>query len=129
MKIGNTFFISLVIGALWAAIYTIVFSVLSMLITGETLIPDVGTALLSGAAGAACYVVLPVVRRHWSWVVVTAAIALVLQLILSRGWGAFAPASLDTVAISVVIYLVSAFSWHKCLEGMGSEVRPGISWK
>lgn len=121
MKIGNTFFISLAIGALWAAIYTVVFSVLSMLITGETLIPDVGTALLSGAVGAGCYVLMPVLRRHWSWVVVTAAIALAIQLLLNSSWGASTPATLITIATSVVVYLVSAFSWHKCLEGMGSE--------
>ncbi len=121
MRIGNTFFIAPVIGALWAVIYTIVFSVLAMLITGETIIPDVGTALVSGTVGAVIYIVMPPLRRHWSWVVLTAAIALAVQLLLSRftlSTDGLLPIPLAT---AIAIYLVSALSWHLCLDGMGSE--------
>ena len=54
MRIGNTFFIALAIGGLWGAIYIVVFSVLAMLISGETIVPDIGVALLSGGNRCRC---------------------------------------------------------------------------
>lgn len=121
MRIGNTFFIAPVIGAIWAVIYTVVFSVLAMLITGETLIPDVGTALVSGAAGAVVYILIPVLRRNWGRVVLTAVVALVVLLILSALTSSSSLFSLIPFATAIAIYLFSALSWHLCLDGMGSE--------
>jgi len=121
MRIGNTFFIAPVIGAIWAMIYTVVFSVLAMLITGETLIPDIGTALVSGAIGAVFYILLPALRRNWSWVALTAAIALVAHLVLSGLTSHTSSLSVVPMLTTAVIFLVSAITWHLCLAGMGSE--------
>jgi len=72
MRIGNTFFIAIGIGALWGAIYIVVFSVLGMLISGEALVPDMGTAAISAAVGAVCYILHPPFTRSWYWACVTA---------------------------------------------------------
>lgn len=121
MRIGNTFFIAPVIGALWAMIYTVVFSVLAMLITGETLIPDIGTAVVSGAIGAMVYILFPALQRNWYWVSLTAAIALVVHFALSGLFTTVSALSLVPMVTAVVIFFISALSWHLCLAGMGSE--------
>jgi len=117
LRIGNTFFIAPVIGAIWAVIYTVVFSILAMLISGETLIPDIGTALVGGGVGAIAYILIPPLRRNWRWVVLSATLALMLRLVL----GGHGTESFVTLLTAVAIYLISALSWHLCLDGMGSE--------
>ena len=121
MRFGNTFFIAPFIGSLWAIIYTVVFSVLAMLITGDTLIPDIGTSLLSGAIGAIVYILMPENRRSFGWVVFTAAVALGVQLMLSTLTSDATLLSPVPLVTAVVIFLISALSWHLCLDGMGSE--------
>ncbi len=121
MRIGNTFFITLVIGALWGAIYTVVFSVLAMLISGETIIPDVGVALFSGVAGAASYILHPAKGRSWYWVSVSAALALVVYVVLTGVMGSSNELTVLTFGTAVVTFLIAAASWHLCLNGMGSE--------
>lgn len=129
MKMGNTVLIAPVIGAIWAIIYTVVFTVLGMLISGETLIPDIGTASVSGACGAFCYAVMPVVRRNILWIFITAIVALLVNQLLS---GTLLSADLTTLAstrlsvplpllTALVTYGVSALSWHLCLRGIGPE--------
>ena len=125
MRIGNTFFIALAIGAMWGVIYIIVFSVLGMLITGVTLVPDIGTAFISGALGAACYVLAPAPGRSWWWVSVSAAISLVTYVLLTALFANVVSidesAARVSFAAAVVTFLVSALSWHLCLQGMGAE--------
>jgi len=117
MKIGNTFFIAIAIGAMWAVIYTVVFSVLGMLITGETLVPDVGIASICGAVGGAIYVLAPVRIRALYWVFTSGALALLIYVLLTAGKGG----SNVSFIVAAVTYLACATSWHLCLDGMGSE--------
>jgi len=133
MKLGNTLLIAPVIGAVWAPIYTVIFSILAMLISGETLIPDIGTAAISGACGAFCYAVMPVGRRNLLWVLVTALIALIGQQLLSGIFSSVDQATPESSSASlaspihlslltaIVTYVVSAVSWHLCLRGIGPE--------
>lgn len=127
MKVGNTLLIAPVIGVIWAVIYTVVFSVLAMLITGETLVPDIGTAAISGAIGAFCFVVIPVAWRGVFWVVMTAFVALFVSVFLNA---TFAVTDLSAAVLSIdslsfitafVTYGVSAISWHLCLSDIGPE--------
>ena len=123
MKFGNTFFIAFVVGGLWASIYSVVISVLSMLITGETLIPDVGKAFVSGAVGAACYVLLPINLRTRSWKLSTAAIAFIvygsLHWVSEQGEGS--AVNFTQVATWASIFILSGISWHLCFHDMESK--------
>jgi len=58
VRIGNTFFIAVLVGGLWAVVYSVVISVLAMLISGETIVPDVGNAALAGTIGAGFYILM-----------------------------------------------------------------------
>lgn len=121
MKIGNTVIVALLVGAIWATVYSVVFSVLAMLITGDTLIPDLGTAAVSGAVGALVYILMPAERRGVFWVCVTALVALVIQLLLNELSASAEPYSALAFVTAIVIVVVSAMSWHLCLRGMGAE--------
>ena len=121
MRIGNTFFIALAIGGLWGAIYIVVFSVLAMLISGETIVPDIGVALLSGVIGAGVYVLGRGRHRGWYWAMLSAAIALVAYVLLNALMSADGSASSVVFVAALVTFIVAAISWHLCLDGMGSE--------
>jgi len=121
MRIGNTFPIALAIGGLWGAIYIVVFSVLAMLISGETIVPDIGVALLSGVAGAGVYVLGRGRYRGWHWAMLSAAIALVVYVLLSALVSADGSASNVVFVAALVTFVVAAISWHLCLDGMSSE--------
>ena len=121
MRIGNTFYIALAIGALWGAIYIVVFSILAMLISGETIVPDAGIALLSGVAGAGFYVVGGGRHRGWYRAMLSAAIALLVFVLLSALISDNRSASGVAFFAALVTFIVSAASWHLCLDGMGSE--------
>ena len=121
MRIGNTFFIALAIGGLWGAIYIVVFSVLAMLISGDTIVPDIGVAMLSGVIGAGVYVLGRGRHRGWYWAMLSAAIALVAYVLLSALMSAHGSASSVVFVAALVSFIVAAISWHLCLDGMGSE--------
>jgi len=124
MRPGNTFFIAAGIGAMWAVIYTVVFSVLGMLITGETLVPDIGKAFICGALGAASYILAPVHTRAWFWVVVSAVLALLVYVALNL-YAAEASGTSVSFVVATVTYAFCALSWHLCLDGMsaGNQAR------
>ena len=119
MKPGNTFFIAFGIGAIWAVIYTIVFSVLGMLITGETLVPDIGKAFVCGALGAACYILAPAQSRAWFWVVVSALLALLAYIVLNLISRETSGTS-ESFVVATVTFAFCALSWHLCLDGMSA---------
>ncbi len=118
MKIGNTFFIGLVVGALWAMIYSIVISVLSMLVTGEAIVPDVGNALVGGAAGAGFYLLTPLAKREELWLPVSAVIAFAAFWGMQKITGVNVVATTVQVFTWVGIFLMSAISWHLCFRDM-----------
>ena len=121
MRIGNTFFIALAIGALWGAIYIVVFSILAMLISGETIVPDIGVALLSGVAGAGFYVLGRGQYRGWYRAMLSAAVALVAYVILNALLSDDGSAGGAAFIAAMFTFVVAAASWHLCLDGMGSE--------
>ena len=124
MRLGNTVLIASLIGAIWAIIYTVVFTVLAMLISGETLIPDIGTAAIGGAVGAFFYIVMPALRRNSVWIVLSAAIAFGVNLLLSGLYSSVDLPSLTPLLTLLITYGVSALSWHLCLRGMEPESQP-----
>jgi len=121
MRIGNTFFIALAIGALWGAIYIVVFSVIAMLISGEALVPDVGVSLLAGAIGAGAYVLGPWRHRGWYWAFLSAAVALIAYVLLSALMPVASSFTNVSFIAALVTFVVASISWHLCLDGMGSE--------
>lgn len=121
MRIGNTFFIALAIGALWGAIYIVVFSVLAMLISGEALVPDIGVSLLSGAVGAGVYVLGSGRHRGWFWAFLSAAIALIAYVMLSALMSVSESTGNVAFIAALATFVVASVSWHLCLDGMGSE--------
>lgn len=121
MRIGNAFFIAILIGAVWSVVYTVVSSVLAMLITGDTIIPDIGSALLAGGIAAGLYILRAPLKRHWLWVAATALIALLSQLALNLLIDKSAYSSITELAAMAVACVASAASWHLCLAGIGSE--------
>ncbi len=120
MKTGNVFFISLIVGAMWAGIYIMVLSVLAMLVSGETIVPDAGNAMIAGLAGAGCYILTPLARREELWIPVSAAVALgVYWLLYNLSEGA-TPSS--TLVLSwIAVFVMSAVSWHLCFRDMSSQ--------
>jgi len=86
-------------------------------------VPDVGKAMVCGAVGAFCFALVPVSKRSFFWVLATALLAFVINQLMSgaltieRSATTF-PLALMTAALT---YVVSAFSWHLCLLGIGSE--------
>ena len=129
MRIGNTFFIALAIGALWGMIYIVVFSVLAMLITGDTIVPDIGLAMLGGLVGAATYILGPGRNggryRGWYWAAASGAIGLIAFVIASKFLTTGEPATNVDFLTALVTFTVAAISWHLCLDGMdsGSQAR------
>ncbi len=121
MKIGNAFFIAAFIGAAWGVIYTVVLSVLAMLITGETVIPDIGAAFVSGAIGAGLYILMPPEKRGWAWVAVTAVVAFITLVIFNSVLNANDFSTLIPIATALAVFIISAVSWHLCLDGVSSE--------
>ncbi len=137
MRVGNTFFIALAIGALWGLIYIVVFSVLAMLISGDTVVPDVGISMLSGAGGGAVYVLGPgrVGGRYRGgyWAATSGAVALIAYVVLYywvRSGSISDNGSVNTsdnlvFLTALVTFAVASLSWHLCLDGMdsGSQAR------
>ena len=118
MKPGNTFFIGLLVGALWAMIYSVVISVFSMLVSGETIVPDIGSSLIGGAAGAAFYLLTPLGKREALWIPVSAAIAFTVFWLVQHHTGIAAPPTTVQVLTWIAIFVVSATSWHLCFHDM-----------
>ncbi len=117
MRIGNAFFISLFVGALWAGIYIVVLSVLAMLVSGETIIPDAGNAMIAGIAGSAFYILTPLKRREELWIPVSAAISMGVYWLLYTAAGGTAPST--TLVLSwIAVFVMSAVSWHLCFRDM-----------
>lgn len=121
MKIGNTFFISLVVGALWAMIYCAVLSVLAMLATGEVIVPDVGNAMVGGAAGAGFYLLTPLTKREELWIPVSAVVAFLVFWLMQVVTGVEVEVTSVQVITWIGIFLISAVSWHLCFRDMTSE--------
>ncbi len=121
MKIGNTFFIGLVVGALWALIYSVVLSVFAMLVTGDVIVPDIGNAMAGGAVGAGFYLLTPVARREELWIPVSAVIAFVVFWLMQKATGVSVVATSVQVLTWVGIFLTSAVSWHLCFHDMRAE--------
>jgi len=115
MRVGNTVFVGGLIGALWAAIFALVIGILAMLISGETLVPDIGSAALSGAVGGSLFAAIPLHLRNWPATVLSAFLAaLVLCLLtgfapfggesgMSFGSDSGAESSVDSVAGSALV--------------------------
>jgi multiple sugar transport system permease protein len=118
MKPGNTFFIGLFVGALWAMIFSVVISIFSMLVTGETIVPDVGSALVGGAVGAAFYLLTPLGKREELWIPVSAAVAFAVFWLMQKFTGVAAVPTTVQVLTWVGTFLVSAVSWHLCFHDM-----------
>ncbi len=124
MRLGNTFFIALAIGALWGIIYNVVFSILAMLISGDTIVPDIGISMVSGAVGAGIYVLGPGHSggryRGWHWAAVSGAAALIAFVLLGKFAAASVVAENMTFLTALVTFAMAAASWHLCLDGMDS---------
>jgi len=120
VRIGNTFFIAVLVGGLWAVVYSVVISVLAMLISGETIVPDVGNAALAGAIGAGFYILTPVIQRKVLWGPASAVVALTACWLLNHL--ATTPVSLTLVQLSTWtgIFTMSALTWHLCFRDMPS---------
>lgn len=119
MKIGSAFFISLVVGAVWAGVYIIVLSVLAMLLSGETIVPDAGNAMIAGLIGAGVYILTPIPSREELWLPVSAAIAFGVYWVLHTVGGGDNPST--TMVLSwIAVFLMSAVSWHMCFRDMTS---------
>lgn len=119
MKIGNAFFISLFVGALWAGIYIVVLSVLAMLLSGEAIVPDAGNAMIAGLVGAGFYILTPLAKREELWIPVSAAISLGVYWVLYTMAGGAEPST--TLVLSwIAVFVLSAVSWHMCFRDMTS---------
>ena len=83
-RVGNIFYLSIVFGALWGAIWAIIITLLGLFISGLTFQPQVTAGAVAGLAAAALLVFQPYAKRSRG-IRVLAGLVFLLVLVLASG--------------------------------------------
>jgi len=104
MRIGNIYILSLIFGALWGMIFTILVTLLALLITGEEFQPQMLAGTLAGLGAAGALTIQPPARRNRSMQMISGGIFLVVLALISG----FQPMGLGfgIATISQIVFLL-----------------------
>lgn len=83
MKLGNTFYISLFIGAFWASLLTVILTILTMLVSGVTFTPEIGASTVAGLVVAAFYIVRDKEKRNLPMLLGMGTLFIIVFLLVS----------------------------------------------
>ncbi len=124
MRLGNGFFLALAVGATWGAVFSVVITILAMLVSGETLVPRVGAASISGLITAGLYIVTAPARRGLPLLVLAAMLFLALLIAISGfeplGRGLAVAPHYQWPALLLLTSL-SVAGCHLCLRGARTD--------
>ncbi len=124
MRMGTVTIASIVIGAIWGAIWMVVVGILLMLVTGITTSPPVAIAAVAGAlAGGTCLFVEPEKRRKQRLIPLLALVAAALILTLSglAPFGASLSGNVVQQLIAlIVLAAILASSIYFCMDGFAA---------
>jgi len=124
MRIGNGFFASTVVGALWGATWMVLIGVLFMLVSGQITRPPVGVSALAGAACAALLTALPPDRRLTGAQI--AGVGVIILLLGALTLGQPLGLSLGTASLYQLfaVAAIVALTWasvHLCTNGIAGS--------
>lgn len=63
MRWGNVTFIAGLFGLIWGAVWMVLISLMTMLVTGVTMVPAIGASAMAGAVVGLVYIVVPIAKR------------------------------------------------------------------
>ena len=83
MRWGNVTFIAALFGLIWGAVWMVLTSLMTMLVTGEVMVPAIGAAAMSGFVLGIGYVAWPIARRTRQHLALFGIISLILAGLFS----------------------------------------------
>ncbi len=124
MRLGNVFYLSLLFGACWGAIVTLLGTLLALFISGEPFQPKVSAGALAGFVSAGVLTFVPPVKRQIGWVALSALIFLVVLTIATGVQPLGQPLThfaIGQLIFSVMISFFSVHAVHLTVRGFGPD--------